>query len=179
MTHIKITDSSNVKTSEIMAQLRAKFSVYSYCDDETLDKDFPAPKESTTRYFADTCEPDEATLGKPASEADKEMKGITLRERLLFELAYFDKHGTHPDIIGWTLCTGSRDAGGVVPYVFLYGAEVRVLWAYPGFSDPWGGLRSAVSLDTSSSTPSLDEAIKVCKANGLKVVRIKTIEEEL
>lgn len=74
---------------------------------------------------------------------------------------------------------------------------VRVYWlAEYGrwFVDVWhrddhswfGGLRvfspatEARSLGAEISTAlNLDEAIKICKDNGLKVIRIKTIEEEL
>ena len=127
--------------------MRAKFNVPSYYSDEKLDEQFPAPKEITTRYFLDSQEPDEKTLGKSANEADKERKGITLRERLLLEIAYFDKHGKHLDVESWTICSGSRDADGDVPCVFLYADKVYVNWSSPDYSGARSGLRSEVPLN--------------------------------
>ena len=63
-------------------------------------------------------------------EADEENKSLsadqitemgiatqTLRERLLQELDYFKRTGKHLDMQNITLCAGSRDGNGNVPYV--------------------------------------------------------------
>ena len=177
MTHITITETTE-KTSEIINRMRAKFQVSSDYSDEQLDEQFPAPKEITTRHFLDSQEPDEKTLGKSANEADSERKGITLRERLLLELAYFEKYEKHLDVESWTICSGSRFADGSVPRVRLGGGRVCVDWDSPDRSGARGGLRSAITLNPSSSL-SLNEAIEICKSAGLKVVRTKTVEEVL
>lgn len=91
-------------------------------------------------------EPDEKYLGKSANQADPDMKlGETVLERLLHEFVHFDKTGKHLDVVGWTRCTGSRGAGGIVPNVGLDDDEVRVCWGYPVFSGPRSGLREVVS----------------------------------
>lgn len=63
-------------------------------------------------------------------EADKELKnlsadqlkeqkisGVTLEERLIYELKHFKETGEHLDIQNWTLCSGSRYSDGSVPSV--------------------------------------------------------------
>lgn len=69
----------------------------------------------------------------------------------------------------------------------IWGGDIwRVFVCYRG-DDAWGGDGRVFSPATGpqilSSSPSasmtLDEAIKICKENSLKVIRVKTIEEEL
>lgn len=82
-------------------------------------------------------------------EADKELKnmsantleqkgipGITLAERELYELKYFDETGRHLDIKGWTLCAGSRDSAGNVPgvYWYPYSHKMHVYWYSPDYA---------------------------------------------
>lgn len=117
MEYIKIIDTPERKTSEIIKQMKEKFAVWSYIDLDKIDKEFPAPKEKTTRYFLKTVEPDEALRGKSARDVGG-MECITLRERLLMELEYFNETGKHLDIKGFTICAGSRYSDGYVPYVF-------------------------------------------------------------
>ena len=139
MKTFKITE-DNRKTSEIMKEMKSLFNVWSYYDDKRLDKDFPPPKEITTREFPYSIEPTE--LGKSASD-DKEMTGITLRERLLLEILYFKETGSHLDIKGWTICSGSRHSDGDVPYVYFNPSDgkVKVCWYNLDNSHPMNGLR--------------------------------------
>lgn len=153
MKTFKITE-TNKKTSEIMTEMRNLFKVWSYYDDAELDKQFPPPKEVTTREFLYSVEPDPETLGKSAKEADPQQTGITLRERMFMEILYFQETGSHLDIKGWTICSGSRDSGGGVPGMYFRPAcgEVCVYWYDVGRSRSTRGLRQAVS--TSSLIPS-------------------------
>ena len=164
MNTIKITEQPNKKTSELLKMLRDKFPVYSYYSDSEFDKQFPAPKEATERYFLDSPKPDEDTLGLSVLEAAAKgcISGITLRERLLYELAYFEIHGIHPDTDGVTFCSGSRGSGGYVPGVVWYSDDqgVRVNWYDLDNSDSEYGLRSAVTLDSSLTLESLNARIK-------------------
>lgn len=83
MQYFKIQE-VNKKTSKILNECRAKFDAYSYLSDEELDKDFPIPKELTTRYFKKCVEADEENKNKSADDLEKEgVQGITLRERLV------------------------------------------------------------------------------------------------
>ncbi len=132
------------KTSEIMNDMRKLFKVWSYYDDARLDKDFPPPKKITTREFPYSIEPTE--LGVSAKDGDPQMKGITLRERLLMEIQYFKETGNHLDIKGWTICSGSRYSDGDVPYVCWYPGNggMYVGWCDVDYSCSAGGLRHCV-----------------------------------
>ncbi len=92
-------------------------------------------------------EPDEKYLGKSTNQADPDMKiGVTLLERLLLEIIYFDETGKHLDVVGGTLCSGSRHSDGYVPCVYLcsFGC-VYVDWGTLGGSSASYGVRRAVS----------------------------------
>jgi hypothetical protein len=151
------------KTSEIMAEMRKLFKVWSYLDDERLDNEFPPPKKITTRNFLYSVEPDDATLGKSAKEADPEMSGITLRERLLMEIIYFKETGNHLDIKGVTLCSGSRYSAGSVPGVYWHSDGVYVYWYNLDNAGQSYGLRSAVSLNSFNSNPEFEPEITEIK----------------
>lgn len=123
-----------------------KCSRYSDDLDASVTKNARDTKETYAIWVRVGVEPDEKYLGKSANQADPDMKiGMTLLERMLLEIVYFDGTGKHLDIIGWTRCTGSRDADGGVPSVDWYDDWVRVDWDGPGHSDARGGLREAVS----------------------------------
>lgn len=145
---ITITDHPDITTSGIMNLFRSKFKVWSYYDNERLDKDFPAPKEKTTRSFLKQQEPDTDTLGLSVKEFESRFDancGITLRERLLLELAYFDETGDHLDVKGVTFCSGSRYSDGYVPRVCLRtDGEVGVDWGGLDGSFSKYGVRRAV-----------------------------------
>ena len=66
----------------------------------------------------------------------------TLKERMLLELKHHDETGGHLDLENWTLCTGSRYAGGSVPRCYWSGGGFRVDWA--GAVDRCSGLRARV-----------------------------------
>jgi hypothetical protein len=76
-------------------------------------------------------------------EADKELKnlsadqlkeknisGITLEERLLYELKFFKETGKHLDIDNVTLCSGSRYGDGRVPSGHWIDDKMRVSWSH-------------------------------------------------
>lgn len=149
---IEITERPELKTSEIMNLMRDKFKVWSYYDDNRLDSDFPAPREATVRHFMKEQEPDRETLGMSVNDfemANPKESGITLRERLLFEIAYFDETGEHLDIKGVTFCSGSRNSDGVVPCVYFFEDKVSVRWYGLDYAYAKYGVRSAVSLPSS------------------------------
>ena len=157
---IEITDTGKLKTSEIVAQMRKKFKVYVY-DEKNLDKNFPAPKKATTRYFKNTQEADEENKNKSYNDLEKEGKikdCISLRERLLMELIYFKENDKHLDEKNWTLCAGSRYPVGHVPRVYWspgYG-EVSVGWCSPSGACSFLRARFAVSKSSSSKLEPLE-----------------------
>lgn len=169
MNTILIKERPELKTSELLNLCRDKFKVSCYLSDEEMDRQFPTPKEATERYFLNSVEPDKKTLGLSANQADPDKKGITLRERIIMELEYFEKTGKHLDIDNYTLCSGSRDADGYVPnatwyWGFGYGFEVG--GCNPGYSGSGDGIRSEVSLDSSSYIPHTCKAKKYCENCG-------------
>ncbi len=136
-----IKDDGKLKTSELLAECKKLFPVSSYWSDEKLDTYFPAPKEPTTHKFHNVQEADERWKNKSADDLDKlGVKGITLRDRLLFELAYFKETGNHLDVESITLCSGSRDPDGDVPCVDWRGGRLYVYWYDPTCA--YGTLRS-------------------------------------
>lgn len=144
------------KTSDIIKEMKALFSVWSYLDDKELDQQFPPLTKITTREFLYSVEPDPDTLGKSAKEADPQQTGITLRERLLMEIQYFKETGSHLDIKGWTICSGSRYSDGRVPSVCFHPStgEVRVNWYGVDHSHSPCGLRQQVPSNPFPSYPS-------------------------
>lgn len=71
--------------------------------------------------------------------------GITLLERMLYELKSFTEIGKHLDIENVTLCTGSRCSGGGVPSAGWSSDGFRVGWCLPGYSYDSLRSRSVVS----------------------------------
>jgi hypothetical protein len=117
--------------------------------DATVTNNARISKESYVICLRDEPEPDKEYLGRSAHDADPDQKfGVTLLERLIHGLMYFIETKRHLDEKGWTLCSGSRCAGGAVPYVYWSpdGREVRVSWCGVWGAASSGGLRQAVSL---------------------------------
>ncbi|MFA6523938.1 MAG: hypothetical protein WC264_01205 [Candidatus Paceibacterota bacterium] len=122
-----------------------------YYDD--LDKAISKNIRNTSSHYAvwvrDEVEPDAETLGKSTRQADPDMKiGITLLERIIFEIKYFTETGNHLDVKGVTFCSGSRDSDGDVPSTYLDDDgefEVHCHFLDDSYSDY--GIRSVVELD--------------------------------
>lgn len=170
----KITDTGKLKTSEIIAEMRKKFNVWVY-DEENIDKEFPPPKTSTTRTFKPNVEADEENANKSSDDLGEEglKNGITLRERLIMELQYFKETGKHLDNDNITLCAGSRHLDGGIPSVHWSRDFRKVYVDWYSADDRNGDVRSrsAVSFDTSNLETSVEEAIKTVKKAGYKVIK--------
>lgn len=167
-----------MRTSEIVARMREKFPVQVWHREAQLDEDFPAPKVPSVRHFRKTAEADANLRNKSASDLAREgVECITLRERLLMELAYFEETGKHLDIEGFTICAGSRYSDGRVPHVCWdpNRGKVRIDWCDVDRSYDDHAAREAVLPPNPSplapSNPSLDEAIERVKAEGYVVYR--------
>jgi hypothetical protein len=179
MKTININDNHKIPTSTMMDKLRKNFMVYSYWDNEELDKKFPAPKESTTRQFALE---NEASAMKGRSwydMVDIRESMMTFREYILFFEAYHEETGKYPDEKGWTLFKDSLSGGRVASgYWRPGGRQVWFSWDDPGNRLSPGGARVALQLN--AHTPislnprmplSLVIAIKICKENGFEVYK--------
>lgn len=96
-----------------------------------------------TITFKPNIEADEENKNKSANDL-KDVKTITLEERLILELQYFKATGKHLDIINWTLCAGSRGTDGHVPSASWNDYQFQVGYYRPDYSDGSIRARSAV-----------------------------------
>ena len=102
-------------------------------------------KDSYAVWFRDRKEADEELKDLSADKlAEKQILGITLLERLLYELKYWDETDEHLDISNWTLCAGSRHADGYVPYVYWDSGRFGVRWYGCSAHDDYLRSRAAV-----------------------------------
>ena len=130
-------------------ECKKRFSCWKYTND--LDKAVPTndrdAKDGTyALWIRDRVEADEELKNQSADDlTEANIKGITLLERLLYELKYFTETGKHLDKKTVTLCSGSRRAGGGVPRADWYRGGLEIRWRYA--SSRLADLRSrAVSL---------------------------------
>lgn len=111
-----------------------QFSCWRYADD--LDKaitnnDRDPAKSAYAVWFRNRQEADEELKNLSADQLkEKGILGITLLERLLYELKYWDETNNHLDISNWTLCARSRNADGNVPDVHWDDDKLKVNWYY-------------------------------------------------
>ena len=119
------------------------FPCWKYADN--LDRAVQSERVSDMRpyavWFRDRIEADKELKNLSANDLkERKITSITLEERLVYELKYFEETGRHLDIDNITLCAGSRYSDGNVPRVDWYYSEFDVYWDHPGSRD--GSLRS-------------------------------------
>ncbi|MBI3589020.1 MAG: hypothetical protein HY093_01215 [Candidatus Liptonbacteria bacterium] len=116
-----------------------------------LDGNVPTNDRVPTTSYAirvrDRVEADEELKNLSANDlSKKKIAGITLLERLVYEQKYFHETGGHLDLSNWTLCSGSRHSGGLVPDVHWYSdVKLYVNWCSPGNHDARLRARAVVS----------------------------------
>lgn len=99
--------------------------------------------------FRNRVEADEETKNLSADDLKaRNISGITLLERLIMELVYWDKTEKHLDLDSWTLCSGSRDSDGGVPRVYWDSedSELSVRWCNVGGGGSFSRLRARVAV---------------------------------
>lgn len=125
------------------------FKSWRYVDDldSAITKNIRNTENNYAIWVRDKVEPDQEFLGKSTNQADPHMKiGVTLLERIIFEIKYFTETGKHLDVKGLTYCSGSRNANGDVPNAYLFNnGKFSVLWSGIGDSGRGYGVRSVVS----------------------------------
>ena len=136
--------------NQVYGKCTENFPCSRYADD--LDKaiiqknDRDPGKGSYAIWVRDRIEADEELQNLSADVLkQKNIPGITLLERLLYELKYWIETEKHLDIQNWTLCAGSRDSGGGVPSAGWLGSKFEVSWCHSRSADPYLRARAAVS----------------------------------
>ena len=83
-------------------------------------------------WLRERVEADEELKNLSAEQLDEaDVPGVTLEERLVYELKFFKKTGKHLDIVNITLCSGSRYGDGYVPRVGWSDGKMNVRWYDP------------------------------------------------
>jgi hypothetical protein len=137
--------------NQVYTVCESKFNCWRYSHD--LDASVTQNDRTPTKDYAiwirnGRFEADEELKNISANNlSKKKIAGITLLERLLYELFYFWKTKKHLDIKNVTLCNGSRGSSGRVPRVYWDAddREVRVDWSYSSDSDASLRARAVVS----------------------------------
>jgi len=115
------------------------FPCWKYTDkslSEIMESERTARNGAYAIRVRDRVEADEELKNLSAHQLKQQnISGITLEERLIYELKFSKETGKHLDIQNATLCAGSRYRGGGVPGVFWVGGEVSVGWRDAGFTD--------------------------------------------
>ena len=97
-------------------------------DDITIS-DRTSADGSYALWVRDRVEADEELSNCSANELRaRQVHGITIEERLLYELKYFVETGKHLDLSSTTLCSGSHHSWGGVPYVRWHYGKLNVDW---------------------------------------------------
>ena len=126
------------------------FASWGYYDD--LDKKISKNIRNTSNHYTvwvrEEVEPDQEFLGKSTNQAGPDMKiGITLLERIIFEIKFFTEKGDHLDIKCLTFCSGSRYARSCVPRTYFnYNGRFLVDSCDLNYYHPKCGIRSVFSL---------------------------------
>jgi hypothetical protein len=126
---------------KLYAKVKELCPAWKYMDNlDPITSERKADRDYTI-WVRDRVEADEELKNLSASDLKaKDVPGITLEERLLYELKFFKEAGKHLDVTNVTLCSGSRNPDGSVPNVTWDGSKVRVGWYDP--DDQGGRLRS-------------------------------------
>ena len=109
--------------------------------DKVVNSERTAEKGPYAIWLRNRVEADEELKNLSADDLKKQsIIGITLEERLIYELKYFKETGKHLDIKSITLCSGSRFSDGFVPNVRWSIDRLSVDWDRP--DNCFDGLRS-------------------------------------
>jgi hypothetical protein len=131
---------------------RSRWS-YGFNDfEELILKNERDPKNGTYAvWFRDSVEPDKKLMGSSVEDIGLLIKKtgsktITLLERMLFELMYYEETGNHLDIKNWTVCSGSSYLDGDMPIASWCVDEFVISHDFPGLlsEEPNLGSREAV-----------------------------------
>ena len=132
--------------NKLYDKCKERFAAWRYTEDLDDIKSVRTTEKTYAIWLRDRVEADEENKNRSANDCAKEhINGITLDERLLLELWYHWKTGKHLDIQNVTLCSGSRDPDGGVPYVDWSDDWLDVGYCGPDDSNARLRARAAVS----------------------------------
>ena len=118
--------------NRLFAKCKELFPAWRYTEDLDQIKSDREPDHDYSIWVRDRVEADEELKNLSANNTKaRGVVGITLPERLLYELKYFMETGKHLDLKNITLCTGSRGPGACVPGVDWRGGDLSVGWGDP------------------------------------------------
>lgn len=136
--------------NQALGACKERFNSWSYIDDDDFDGAVPTNDRESSKAYAiwvrDRVEADEELKNKSANDLEEEgVLGITLLERIILELKYYQETGSHLDREKITLCSGSRCSDGCVPCCWWDGVEFCVGWCGPSVSGSSLRSRAVVS----------------------------------
>lgn len=135
-----------VSMNQAMIACKDRFKTWQYTNDldaSVTKNDRTAATGPYAVWVRDRVEADEETQNLSADQlAEQKLPGMTLLERIILELHYFDRTGSHLDVQNLTLCAGSRYSDGYVPRCYWYSGGFGVYWYVVSHRDP--SLRSRV-----------------------------------
>lgn len=106
-----------------------QFKCWKYTDNLDSITSDRNPTQAYAIWLRNRVEADEELKNLSANQLkEKAISGITLLERLLYELKFWDENHTHLDIQSITLCSSSRGPDGFVPCVCWDDSKLRVRW---------------------------------------------------
>jgi hypothetical protein len=149
--HFAVIVAQGLTMNQVVAVMKKRFKVYLYKEDldaSVIHNDRDAKNGDYIVLFNKNVEADEEFKNLSANQLKTiNHKGITLMERLLLEILYFDRTKKHLDTSNWTLCSGSRYSDGYVPYVSWHSGygELCVYWCDSGYSRDYLRSRTVVS----------------------------------
>jgi hypothetical protein len=151
--HFGLIIPGNLTMNEIAAVMRDKIKQdqstsfkLEYLDGRVTKNDRPVDK-SYAILFKNNVEADEDLKELSANQlAERGIKGITLKERLLMEIFYFEKTGKHLDAKSVTLCSGSRYFEDSIPIIQWHLGAFRCGVERSSGAGPALRARSVVSL---------------------------------
>lgn len=114
--------------------------------DRNITQNDRDPKNGAYAIWVRDCQPaDEENKNLSADQlVTQQVKGITLLERMLYELKYHDETSNHLDMESVTLCSGSRDSKGMVPIAYWKEEEFGINWYHQDGSNDILRARSVV-----------------------------------
>lgn len=123
----------------IYDKCEGSFSCWKWTDknlDEIIESERTAKNDAYAIWVRNKVEADEELKNLSADDLKKKnIPGITLEERLVYELKYFKETKSHLDIKNITLCAGSRYSNFAAPRVYWLHGRLRVGWDYFGYRD--------------------------------------------